>query len=458
MSDPTFGDLQVRDLSLFTDLYELKMMQGYVHRGHVPTATFSHFFRSLPPDRGYIVAAGLEQVIEYIETLEFGDVALDYLAELGFEEDFLEYLAGFEFTGDMRAVPEGTVVFPNEPFLEVTGPISEVQLFETLFINQIGFQSLIATKAARMRDVIDEYGDDQSLVDFGSRRAHGIDAGMKAARAAYIGGFTGTSNVAAGRTFDIPVFGTMAHSWVQSFATERDSFEAFVSEYGEESVLLVDTYDTVEGTRTAIEVAEQMGVDIAGIRLDSGDVAALSNQVAEVLPDGMGIFVSSGIDEYEIQSFFEAGGVATGFGPGTALVTSTDAPNLEGVYKLVAVGDGENVEPSMKLSAGKVSHPGRKGIRRIEEDGVFHHDVLTTRDESGTGTNLMIEVYDEGRLVYDVPTLQTIRDCRDQQVASLPLEIRALVEPATYPVEISDRLRSVTESVRGELEDRYLGS
>ena len=230
MSKTTFGFLGDETLPLFTDLYELRMMQAYYNQNHNPRATFSLFVRDLPPDRGFMIAAGLEQAIHYVENVSFGDRSLEFLIEQGFDEDFLSYLADFEFTGEIRALPEGTLAFANEPLLEVTAPILQAQLFETAVINQIGYQSLVATKASRMRDVIDRWGGDQQLVDFGSRRAHGTDAGIKAARAAYIGGFDATSNVAAGEAFEIPVAGTMAHSWVQSFERERGSFETFVVE------------------------------------------------------------------------------------------------------------------------------------------------------------------------------------------------------------------------------------
>lgn len=443
------------DLALFTDLYELTMMQGYVETGHDPTATFSLFFRTLPRDRGYLVAAGLAQAIEYVETLSFDEEALAYLNELGFTEDFLDSLDRFEFSGEIRAVPEGTVVFPNEPLVEVTAPIAQAQLFETLLINQLSFQSLVATKAARMRSTVEVHGDDQSLVDFGSRRAHGTDAGLKAARAAYVGGFTGTSNVAAGRAYDIPVSGTMAHSWVQSFPTERESFEAFVSVYGDESVLLVDTYDTIEGTKTAMEVAEEMGVEIAGVRLDSGDLVALSKDVAEIVEDGTGIVVSSGIDEYEIESFLTSGGVATGFGPGTALVTSDDAPTLDAVYKLVAVSRDGDLQPSMKLSPGKVTYPGQKSVRRIEVDGQFERDVLGLRGENIQGEELLADIFVDGDLVYSPPTLDEIRERTLTQLAKLPPETRSLRDPAEYPVAVSDGLSSLTARVRDDLSARY---
>ncbi|MFB6069566.1 MAG: nicotinate phosphoribosyltransferase [Halanaeroarchaeum sp.] len=451
MASPTFGHLGPDGLGLFTDLYEIRMMEGYLAADHAPTATFSLFFRDLPPDRGYVVAAGLEQVVDYLETLTFGDRALAYLESIDVDEALLEYLADVSFSGEVRAVPEGTVVFPDEPLLEVTAPIVEAQLFETLVINQVAFQSLIATKAARMRDVIDREGDDQSLVDFGSRRAHGTDAGLKAARGAYVGGFDGTSNVAAGEAFDLPVFGTMAHSWVQSFETEREAFEAFVSVFGEDAVLLVDTYDTVAGTETAMAVAAEMGVDIAGVRLDSGDLAALSREVEPLVGDA-GIFVSSGMDEYAIRSFFEDGGVATGFGPGTALVTSADAPKLEGVYKLVAVG--EDRAPTMKLSTGKVTYPGQKSVRRTTEDGAFAGDVLAERGEDGPGEELLETVIEGGDRVADLPSLDAIRERRAEQVRRLPADVRAIRDPAPYPVRVSEGLETTTQSLRADLQAR----
>ncbi|MGM0397565.1 MAG: nicotinate phosphoribosyltransferase [Halobacteriota archaeon] len=453
---PTFGHLTDETLGLFTDRYEIRMMEGYLATEHTPEATFSLFFRSLPPDRGYVVAAGLEQVVAYLETLSFEERALSYLADLDVSDDLLAFLDEFSFSGEVRAVPEGTVVFPNEPLLEVTAPIEEAQLFETVVINQIAYQSLIATKAARMRDVVDREGDDQSLVDFGSRRAHGTDAGMKAGRAAYLGGFDGTSNLAAGEAFDVPVYGTMAHSWVQSFPTERDSFEAFVEVVGDDAVLLVDTYDTVNGAKTAVAVADEAGVDLDGVRLDSGDLAHLSKAVDPIVGDDTDVFISSGMDEYAIAEFFEAGGVGDGFGPGTALVTSTDAPKLEGVYKLVAVEEDGEVVPSMKLSTGKVSYPGQKSVRRVGSADGFERDVIAARGEPGPGEEQLVTVFEDGERVYSLPDLDEIRARRAEQVAALPLGVRALRDPAEYPVAVSDGLAETTESLRADLEERYL--
>lgn len=454
MTDTDFGYVTPENLTLFTDLYELTMMQGYYRQDHNPVATFDLFFRHLPPNRGYMIAAGLEQALHYVESLSFGDRAISYLADQGFDDEFLSHLESMTFTGDVRAVPEGTPVFPDEPLLEVTAPILQAQLFETIVINQVGFQSLVATKAARMRDTVERYGDGQSLVDFGSRRAHGSDAGMKAARAAYVGGFDGTSNVAAGEAFDVPVYGTMAHSWVQSFETERAAFETFVDEYGDEAILLVDTYDTVAGAETARAVAEEKGVDLAGVRLDSGDLTALSKEVDEVLGD-TDLFISSGVDEYFVREFLTDGGVAAGFGPGTALVTSTDAPKVEGVYKLVAVEREGELRPSMKLSTGKVTYPSAKRVYRVERDGEYVHDTLALRDEDCEGEEQLVTVVEDGDAVYDVPDLSTIRDAAASNRRTVPRECRRLEDPAPYDVRISSGLDAQTTALRQDLEGRY---
>lgn len=453
MSETSFGYLAEENASLFTDLYELRMMQAYFNQDHNPRATFSLFFRDLPEHRGYMIAAGLEQVIHYIERIEFGNRSIEYLNEQGFDDTFLEYLRSFEFSGKVRAMPEGSLVFANEPLLEVTAPILEAQLLETLVINQIGFQTLVATKASRMRDVIDRNGEGQVLVDFGSRRAHGTDAGIKAARAAYLGGFDGTSNVAAGELFEIPIYGTMAHSWVQSFDSERESFETFVAEHGEKSVLLIDTYDTVTGAKTARQVAEQTGIDIRGVRLDSGDLAALSKEVATVAPD-LDQFISSGMDEYSIAEFLERDGIATGFGPGTALVTSTDAPKVEAVYKLVAVEKGSEMKPSMKLSTGKVTYPGAKSVHRIEEGGRFTGDIIGLRDESLQGEEQLVTVIESGSRVRPLPGIKANRETARTQRRALPVECRDIRYPESYNVRISSKLDDQTTRLQAELERR----
>ncbi|MFP4626757.1 MAG: nicotinate phosphoribosyltransferase [Natronomonas sp.] len=455
MSRLNFGYLSPSNLSLFTDLYELRMMQAYDGQDHDARATFSLFFRDLPPNRGYMVAAGLEQAIHYIENLEFGDRALEFLKTQAFDDDFLDRIADFEFSGEVRALPEGTPVFANEPMLEVTAPLFEAQLFETAVINQIGYQTLIATKASRMRDVIDREGDDQSLVDFGSRRSHGTDAGMKAARAAFVGGFDGTSNVAAGEAFDIPIFGTMAHSWVQSFENERDSFETFLDEYGEDSVLLIDTYDTVKGAKLTKDILKSRDdVDeIGGVRLDSGDLAALSKAVDEVIP-GVDQFISSGMDEYAIAEFLDRDGVGSGFGPGTALVTSTDAPKIEGVYKLVAVERDGELQPTMKLSKGKVTYPGQKSVLRTDRSGEFGGDVVGLCGEDLPGEEQLVTFIEDGERIVELPDLEEIRETARRNRLALPEGIRQIEDPDEYEVRISDGLQRATKELRETLEAR----
>lgn len=449
-----FGYLTEENLGLFTDRYELTMQRGYRESEHTPLTTFSLFFRSLPDDWGFVIAAGLEQALAGLREINYGERALTHLSEEGFPEGYLEYLEDFEFTGDVRAVPEGTPVFPNEPLLEVTAPIDQAQLFETLLLNQVGFQSLIATKAARMREAVERYGDGQTLVDFGSRRAHGTDAGIKAARAAYIGGVDGTSNEAAGELYDLPVFGTMAHSWIQSFPSERAAFEAYAETYGDDTVFLVDTYDTLTGAETAREVAEDLDLDPRGVRLDSGDLAALSGEVRDRLPTSMDVFVSSGVDETFIREFFANGGIADGFGPGTALTTSADAPTLDAVYKLVAVERDGDMRPSMKLSEGKVTYPGAKRVHRISRDGDVR-DVLGRVDEELPGENLLVEVMVDGEVVHDTPRIETVRDRARRLRRRLPREVRTIDDPATYPVDISDGLAATVERVQSSLRAEY---
>ncbi|MDY6789008.1 MAG: nicotinate phosphoribosyltransferase [Candidatus Nanohaloarchaea archaeon] len=384
--------------------------------------------------------------------MEFSEEAIGYLEEQGFDLDFLEYLAGFEFTGDVRAVPEGTPVFPDEPLVEVTAPVIQAQLLETMLINQISFQSLIATKAARMRDIVDRNNGDQPLVDFGSRRAHGTDAGMKAARASYIGGFAGTSNVAAGQKFGIPVFGTMAHSWIESFPTEKEAFEAYLDIYGEESILLVDTYDTLKGAELARDLCEERKLDIKGVRIDSGDLAELSKKVDS--RTGLGVFVSSGLDEYKLKDFFERGGISAGFGVGTNLVTSSDAPKIEGVYKLVEVEREGRMQPVMKLSKGKSTFPGKKSVRRVFDNGSMRKDFLGLEGEDLDGEEILVDVFREGKLVYDAPYLEEIREKAIASLESVPLKYRRIEDPEHYPVNVGTELEEQKESLEEELESR----
>ncbi len=456
--EPEFGFATPETLVGFTDLYELTMLSGYRGVDHTPEATFSLYFRELPEDRGYLLATGIEQVLAYLSDLSFPPELLDYLRDEGFPEATLAYLDDFEFTGDVWAVPEGTPVFPDAPILEVTAPIPQAQLLETLLINQVGLGSLAATKAARMVDVVERYGDEQPIVDFGSRRAQGVDAGLKVARAAYVGGFAGTSNVLAGHRFGIPTFGTMAHSWIQSFPDERTAFEAFVDSYGPDATLLVDTYDTMAGAALAADIAAESDVPVGGVRLDSGDLPALSREVAALFEErgvDLDVFVSSGLDEYAIREFFERDGQAAGFGVGTRLASLADTPNLDLVYKLAAVERDGEVRPSMKLSQGKTSYPGEKQVFRRTEDGEYVGDTLGVRGEDCPGEPLLSPVVEDGEVVVDPPSIDEIRERAATERRRLPRDVRALQAPATYPVETSDRLADLTERTRDEIAQRH---
>jgi nicotinate phosphoribosyltransferase len=439
-----FGNATKDTLPLFVDLYELTMAQCHLESDHNVVGTFDLSFRELPANRGYIVAAGLEQIIAYIESIHFNENSIEFLEEIGFGENLCTYLSNFKFTGDIRAVPEGTIVFQNEPIIEITAPIVEAQILETIMINQVGFQSLVATKAARIYDVINRNGNGQSLIEFGARRAHGVDAGMKAARASYVGGFDGTSNVSAGYVYGIPVIGTMAHSWIQSHETEEDAFESFVEVYGKESILLIDTYDTIESAKKVKKIVRGGEVVIKGVRLDSGDLVSLSKEVKSIIED-IDIYVTSGLDEYAVEHFLKNGGIASGFGIGGNLVTSCDTPVAEIVYKLVEIEQEGNNKPSMKLSEGKMTYPGKKCIKRIIEDGQFKYDILALEMEEMEGEDQMVEVYRDGELEYDLPDLKTIRDRMINSMNSLNESHREIKNPARYEVEISKKLLKLVE-------------
>ena len=436
-----------RDLALLTDLYQLTMLQAYVREGMFEAAVFDLFARRLPASRNYLVACGLDDALDYLEDLRFDETALEYLAGLGhFTSDFLDWLAGFRFSGQVRAVPEGTPVFANEPILEVVAPLPEAQLVETFLLNQVHFQTLVASKAARIADA----ADGRTVVDFGLRRYHGIDAGLKAARAAFIAGVDATSNVLAGQRYDIPVSGTMAHSYVLSHDDEAAAFERFAALYPE-TVLLVDTYDTLEGVQKVIELAGRLGdaFRVRAVRLDSGDLPALSRRAREMLDaaglERVGIFASGDLDEYRIDALLTAGAPIDGFGVGTRMGTSEDAPFLNSAYKLVEyAGTGR-----MKLSTAKATLPGRKQVYRIESNGTFVRDVLALADEALSGTPLLTEVMRDGRrIAAQRAPLATLRDyCREQR-NRLPDHIRAR-QPADppYPVEISPGLAAARDAL-----------
>jgi nicotinate phosphoribosyltransferase len=438
--------------ALLTDLYQLNMMQAYLDRGETKTAVFEFFVRKLPRDRGFLIAAGLEQVLEFLTQLRIAPEELDWLASSGrFGKNVLDYLAGLRFTGDIHAMPEGTVFFAGEPILRVTAPLPEAQLIETRVINLLQFQSMIAAKAARM--VLAAPG--KRLVDFGLRRAHGAEAGLLAARASYIAGFAGTATVLADKRFGIPIFGTMAHSYVQIHDDETEAFENFARARPKNLILLIDTYDTEAAARKVVALAPRLkaaGISIAGVRLDSGDLIALSKSVRRILDEGgfsdVTIFASGGIDETVIAKLMRSGAPIDGFGIGSSLTTSYDAPGLDCVYKLEEYAG----LPRRKRSAGKATWPGRKQVwRRFAADGRMAGDTLSVEDDKQPGEPLIELVMQGGKRVGPAPTLAQIRERAAWDLGRLPEPLRSLEADASYPVEVSETLTRLAAEVDGRM-------
>ncbi|MFQ5425451.1 MAG: nicotinate phosphoribosyltransferase [Gaiellales bacterium] len=432
---------------LFTDLYELKMVQAYLAEGMTATAVFELFFRDLPPGRNFVLAAGLDDVLDYLEDLRFGPEELDWLAHEGLVSDeALVGLARLRFTGDVWAVPEGTVVFPNEPLVQVVAPVAEAQLVETFVMNQVHVQSVIATKAARL--VLAAEGT--PVVDFGSRRTHGVDAAIKVARASYLAGAVGTSNVLGSYRYGMPAVGTMAHSYVQAHDGDLDAFSAFTRSFPD-TTLLVDTYDTLEGVDAVVDLAERLGerFRVSAIRLDSGDLEALSRAARRRLDAaGLGaveIFASGGLDEYRIRSLVRGDAPIDGFGVGTELSVSRDAPALELVYKLVEY-DGV---PRFKRSARKQLLPGRKQVTRVARDGTFAHDVVGLFDEPADGESLLHEAMRAGRRTpAGGATLTDARVRAASQLCALPEHLRELDDASPpFQVTTSPGLEQLREAV-----------
>ncbi len=428
------------NVALFVDLYELTMAQAYWREGMAGRAVFSLFSRRLPERRNFLLACGLDDALRFLENFHFGDAAIDYLRTLpGFAPEFLDWLRGFRFTGDVWALPEGTPFFANEPLLEVEAPILEAQLAETFVMNQLHFQTVVASKTARVVHA----AAGRPVVDFGMRRIHGTDAALKAARAFHVAGVASTSNVLAGRVYGVPIAGTMAHSFVQAFDREMDAFRAFTRTYPE-TTLLVDTYDTLEGVRRVVELARELGdaFRVRAVRLDSGDLAELAFGAREILDRaGLGeveIFASGGLDEDEIARIVARGAPIDAFGVGTRMGVSSDAPALDMAYKLTEyAGQGR-----VKLSPGKPILPGPKQVFRMEADGRAVGDVIACRDEALPGRPLLVQVMESGRrLPAGRATLDDARARAAEELARLPDAIRAL-EPADppYPVRVSDRL------------------
>lgn len=436
--------------ALFTDLYQLTMLQAYFREGMAETAVFDLFVRRLG-DRNYLLACGLDTVLDYLETLRFTDEALAYVGSLGtFDSSFIDYLAEFRFTGDVFAVPEGTPVFADEPIVEVVGPIGEAQLVETFLLNQITFQTNAATKASRVKFA----AGDRIVADFGMRRMHGSDAAMRAARAYHVAGLDSTSNVLAGCAYDIPVSGTMAHSYIEAHEMEADAFREFARIYPD-SVLLVDTYDTLDGVRKVVDLAEEMGdaFQVRGIRLDSGDLGDLAFESRRILDDAglttVSIFASGSLDEHLIRDLVESGAPIDGFGVGTRMGTIADQPYLDSAYKLSEYAG----RPRMKLSSEKSNLPGRKQVYRNSDGGEAVYDVIATSEESMTGTPLLEHVMQEGcrTAAGRVPLDDARRRARDE-LAQMPAPIRALETAGdAYPVRLSEPLSERVKETRAQL-------
>ena len=477
-----------RNLTLLTDLYELTMMQGYYEKGQNENVIFDVFFRQNPCNNGYSVCAGLDQVIDYIKNLHFTYDDVDYLRGLGiFKEDFLHYLSGFHFSGDIYAIPEGTVVFPKEPLLKVVAPIMEAQLVETAILNIINHQSLIATKTSRI--VFAANGD--GIMEFGLRRAQGPDAGLYGARAAMIGGCVGTSNVLAGQMFDVPVMGTHAHSWIMSFPDEYTAFKTYAEMYPDNCTLLVDTYDTLKsGVPNAIRVFQEFkgaGKPLIkyGIRLDSGDLAYLSKEARKMLDEAgfpeATICASNDLDEFLLHDLKMQGAAIDSWGVGTNLITSKDCPSFGGVYKLAAIQneEGEFV-PKIKISENteKITNPGNKTIYRIYEkaSGKIKADLICFADEvidpkqdlllfdpmdtwkktklaGGTYTvrEILLPIFKNGECLYKSPTLKEIAAyCREEK-DTLWDETKRLFYPHRVYVDLSQKLYDVKQSLLDQM-------
>lgn len=477
------------NLTLLTDLYELTMMQGFFETKSNEKVIFDVFYRQNPEGAAYSITAGLDQVIDYIRDLHFEVADIEYLRSLNmFKEPFLDYLKDFRFTGDIYAIPEGTVVFPKEPLLKVIAPIMEAQIVETAILNMINHQSLICTKAARV-----VYASGGNVMEFGLRRAQGPDAGIYGARAAVIGGCIGTSNVLAGQMFDIPVKGTHAHSWVMSFPTELEAFRTYANMYPDNCLLLVDTYDTIKsGVPHAIQVFDEMkakGIPLKlyGIRLDSGDLAYLSKKARKMLDDAgytdAIISASSDLDEYLIDSLHNQGAKITSWGVGTNLITSKNCPAFGGVYKLAAIEDADgNFIPKIKVSENteKVTNPGNKTVFRLydKKTGKIKADLIALTDEvydsdktlmifdpvstwkktwlkGGTYTirELLVPVFLNGKCVYESPSVMEIRDYCEKELATLWDESRRLVNPQEVYVDLSKPLWDLKNNLLDHVHD-----
>jgi nicotinate phosphoribosyltransferase len=445
-NDP--GLLTPAETSLLIDRYEITMAASYHRLGRNEPAVFELFVRKLPPHRDWLVVCGLGPTLRLITEMRYGPAQLEYLGTLGCNHDFLRYLEGFRFSGDIDAMPEGTIAYPDEPLVRVTAPLIDAQLLETLLLNQINFQTMIATKSARVVLAADGKGD--SVVDFSPRRDHGVDAAMKVARASAVAGLGGTSNLAAAMRYGLLPVGTMAHSYVLSFESEAEAFEAFMRENPDNALLLVDTYETLAGVRHSIEASRRTGIPLAGIRIDSGDLAGLAREARRLLDEaGLNdaVIVASGdLEEHRIAEMCRSGTPIDIWGVGTELGTSRDAPVVNGVYKLVAEQRGGAWRGVAKRSEGKATLPGAKQVFRRFDGDAMAEDVVGTAEEEVDGEPLLVPAMKAGEIIHE-ETLEQMRERTRRSLDSLPLALRSPGEKPRYPVRQSDGLAAAARAL-----------
>ncbi len=444
---------------IMTDLYELTMAASYFEQEMFAPATFSLMVREYPPKRSYLVCAGLDPLLDYLESFHFRPDDLEYLEQTSlFPDKFLQFLETLRFTGEVRAIPEGRLAFCDEPLVEITAPVMQAQLVETFVINSINLPTLVATKASRCHYAAGE----RRLVDFSLRRTHGMDAGLMVARSSFIGGFIGTSNVQAGKIYGLPIYGTMAHSYVESFDREIESFRAFAKSFPDNTVLLIDTYDTLAGARKAVTVAGEMrqaGQSLRAVRLDSGDMVQLSKEVRKIFDDSgfpeVRIFASGGFDEFKIQKILTSGAIIDAFGVGTKMGVSADAPYLNMAYKMVMY----NGRPVMKLSSGKVSLAGPKQVfRQRDKKGFFKGDLIGLLEEEVADSESLLEtVMKDGKRLYPQQPLPNIQEVFRDEFSELPETYKDLEGNPSYPVKITPRLQALQDQVRREISEKELG-
>jgi len=444
--------------ALIVDLYELTMAAGYFELKYNPKVTFELFIRELPEKRNFLVAAGLEQVMEYLQNLQFTEEQIAYLKTVpnfkNISDDFFEYLREFRFNGNLYAVPEGTIIFANEPLIQIEASLIEAQIVETFLLSTINFQTMVASKAARVMHAATLDSVQRGVMEFGSRRAHSPQASVYAARAAYLSGFMGSSNVEAGFRFNFPVLGTTAHSWTMAFNSELDSFERYQDIFGEDATFLIDTYDTEQGVKNAMKIADKF----KAVRIDSGDLEMEAKKIRQILDkngyEQVKIILSSDLNEYKIEKLIKAGTPVDFFGVGTQVAVSFDAPTLQGVYKMVEIENRGMLQYRGKISSRKTTLPARKQIWRFKDkDGRIVNDLLSFKDEDySRQAKPLIKAYIiGGQIVQKSKSVSEARETLRKNLAELPIELRSLKDKIHYPIKNSTKLKALADKLKSEL-------